>query len=127
MILYTVSEGTSNQLYRLTTDADTIVPESNVILLPLIADMDLLCSGDDFIEVTNDRITLSLRHSNDARHKSWIEKERFPSGNRMSANKRVLRNNRISTNGAASGDGPVCLHSGRMESAKTFQILLHGC
>lgn len=60
---------------RLFAYADAVVPESNIIFLPLIAHMDLLCSRDDFIEIADNGIALSLWNTNNTSHKTRIEEQ----------------------------------------------------
>ena len=73
------------------THADAIVPVRNVVLLPLEADVKLLCSGDDLVEIPNNGITFGLGYSNNGLDKAWVEEERLPPRHRVSANDWMLR------------------------------------
>ena len=55
--------------------ADAVVPEGNIISLPLITDMNFLCGRDDFIEVAYDRVALSLGDPDNAGDESGVEEQ----------------------------------------------------
>ena len=77
MILFAVRPRQIAQQSR-TTYADTVVPERNIILLPLEADIDFLGSGDEFVEIANDSVGFSFGNTDDVCHKARVEKYRFP-------------------------------------------------
>ena len=56
------------------THADTVVPEGNVILLPLEPNLDLLSRSDKLVQITDDRSSLCLRNANYIRDESckWL-------------------------------------------------------
>ena len=91
---------------------DTIVPESNVVLLPLIANMDLLCGSDNLIEVADDGITFSLGDTDNASPKAGDEEQRLSTSNRVCSDKRVLCDHRVSADRATKGSRSSGLHVG---------------
>lgn len=78
-----------------------VIPERNVIFLPLETDMELLCSSNDLIEIPNDGITLSLGDPNNRFYEAWIEEERFPARHRMGTDNRMFGNDRLATHWAS--------------------------
>lgn len=74
MVLHLVSHAKDNEQPVALAYTDAVVPNSNIILLPLISDVDLLRGGNDFVEVPNDGIAFRLRDADDARDKARIEK-----------------------------------------------------
>lgn len=57
------------------TDTDAVVPESDVVLLPLEADMNLLSGGDDCVEIADDGVTLCLWYANNSGDKAGVEEQ----------------------------------------------------
>lgn len=82
------------------TYGDTIVPEGNIILLPLKTDMELLCCGNDLVEIPNDGITFCLWDADDLGDEAWVEEQRLPAGDRVCTNEWMLCNDRIATHRA---------------------------
>ena len=76
---------TKPKFEKMSTYADTVVPECYVVLLPLKTDMNLLSSGNDFIEILDNRVTFRFRDSHNACDKTRIEKQRLPASDGMSA------------------------------------------
>ena len=60
------------------TYADTVIPEGNIILLPLEADIGFLGSGDEFVQIIDDSVGFSFGDADNVCHKARIEKHRFP-------------------------------------------------
>ena len=60
------------------TYADTVIPERNIILLPLEADIDFLGSGDEFVKIVDDSVGFSFRDADDVCYKARVEEHRFP-------------------------------------------------
>jgi hypothetical protein len=87
--------------------------------------MSLLCGRDDFVEVGDDVVTLGFGNAHDLGHETRIEEHRLPSGNGMSANKRVLGNHRLAAHRSAQFTGSIGLHLRRMKRSESFQVLLH--
>ena len=111
----------------LPTYTDTIVPESDIVLAPLVANMEFLSCGDDFIEVSNDGIAFRLGHSDNGFHETRVEEERFPAGNRIDADDWVLSDDRLTAKGTIQGAGTIGLDFGRVQCCQALQILLHRC
>ena len=52
------------------TNANTVVPEGNVVLLPLKPDMDFLSRSDQLVQQMNNCICFCLWNANNFRHKA---------------------------------------------------------
>lgn len=72
--------------------------------------MDFLGCRDDFSEVPDNSIALSLRDTNDLRYEARVEEERIPSGDWMGTDERVFGRDWITTNRPAKSACVVCLH-----------------
>jgi hypothetical protein len=110
---------------RFYTYADSVVPESNIILLPLETDVVLLSSRGELIEIVDYSIRLRFRDSNNSSDKARIEEYGLPSGNGICAYERMLGHNWLTTHCTAQSVGSICLDMCRMQGFKTFQVLLH--
>ena len=53
------------------TYADTVVPEGNVILLPLEPNVDLLSRSNKLVEIFNDGVSFCFRNANNIRDEPW--------------------------------------------------------
>ena len=60
------------------TYADTVVPERNIVLLPLEARMDLRGSGDELVKIVDDSVRFSFGNADNVCHKARVEEYRFP-------------------------------------------------
>lgn len=54
-----------------TTHAYTVVPEGDVILLPLKSNMDLLSRGNQLIQIVNDCVGFCFRNANYIRDETY--------------------------------------------------------
>ena len=81
------------------TYADTVVPERNIVLLPLEADMDLLGSRDELVEIVDDSVGFSFGDADNVCHKARVEEYRFPPCDWVRADQWMLRDNWLSTDG----------------------------
>ena len=75
--------------------ADTIIPEGDVVLLPLQTDVEFLSGRDHLIEVANDSVALDLGNANNGLDEAWIEEQRLPAGYRVRSDNGVLRDDRF--------------------------------
>jgi len=107
------------------TYTNAVIPESNVILLPLEANMELLGSRDDLAEIANNRIALSLGNSNYRFDETWIEEERLPARHGMCTDNGMLCDDCLTTHWTSECTRSFCLKLGRMQCSKTFEICLH--
>lgn len=73
MILYTVRNW--NSICTGITNTDAIIPESDIVLLPLEANMDLLGRRDDLFEIADDGVTLCFRYANNSGDEAGVEEE----------------------------------------------------
>lgn len=60
------------------TYADTVVPERNIVLLPLEARMDLRGCGDELVKIVDDSVGFSFGNADNVCHKARVEEYRFP-------------------------------------------------
>ena len=60
------------------TYADTVVPERNIVLLPLEAGIDLLVGGDELVKIVDNSVGFSFGDANNVCHKARVEEYRFP-------------------------------------------------
>lgn len=102
-----------------------VVPESNVVLVPLEADVRLVGRGDDLVEVRDDVVTLNLGNADNLGHEAGVEEQRLPSGDGVHADERVLSDDRLATDGAAHLLGAIGLHLGRVKGSQALEVLLH--
>ena len=100
MVLRKVSSCESKLLFQ--TYRDAIVPESDVVLLPLKTNVKFLRCGDDFIQISNDGVALGLRHAHDLGDEARVEEKRLPASHRMGTYKRMLCSDGVTTNSAPS-------------------------
>jgi len=107
------------------TYAGTIVPKSNVALVPLESDLNLGRGGHNLVKQTDDVVALRLRNSNNFSDKSRVEEEAFPSGDWVCANKRVRSGHRLTTHRATELTSALGLHVGRVNGSERLEILLH--
>lgn len=70
--------------------ANSVVPESYIVLLPLVANVDFLGGRDEFIEVADDRGALSHGNADDGCDKARVEEDGFPASDRIRTDQRVL-------------------------------------
>lgn len=75
MVLYTVSNVAHTDYATFNPYADAVIPEGNIILLPLVADVNLLRCADDLVQVADNGVTFSLGDSNDAGDEARIEEQ----------------------------------------------------
>lgn len=55
--------------------ANAIVPEGNVVILPLEPNMNLLSRGDQFVQIVHDRIGFCFGNSNYIRDETYEHSE----------------------------------------------------
>ena len=60
--------------------ADTVIPERDIVLLPLEADVDFLRGGHEFVEVTHDGVTFGFGYADDCGDEARVEEDGFPAG-----------------------------------------------
>ena len=107
------------------TYTDTVVPERNIVLLPLEMCMNLLSSGDEFVEIIDDCIRLGFGNADDSSDKARVEKYRLPPSDRVRADNWMFGYDWFATDRTTEGIRTISLDLGRMQSFKSFEILLH--
>ena len=80
-----------------TAYGDAVVPEGNIVLLPLEANMKLLCRSNNFVQVSNDGITLGLGDADNLGDEAWVKEQRLPAGDRVCTDKWMLCDDRIAS------------------------------
>ena len=99
---------------RSTVICDPVVPESNIILVPLEADVELLRRGDDLVEVRDDHVALDLWDPYNTGNESWVEEEGLPFCDWVGADQRVFGDDGIPSYRPACGEGAIGLDLGRV-------------
>lgn len=80
------------------TYADTVVPECNVVLVPLETHMQFLSRGNDVVEVRENRVALPLGYSHNLCDKARVEEQCLPASDGVRANEWVLGGHGVATN-----------------------------
>lgn len=79
------------------THSGSIVPNRDIILVPLEPRVHLLSCRNNFCEVSDDSIAFGLRDSHDLCDEARIEKQTVPASDRVCPDERMFCGNRIST------------------------------
>jgi len=85
----------------------------------------LLSRGDDLVEESDDGITLGLWDTNNLGDKAWVEEKRFPAGDGVRADQRMLCNDWVTTKRTTKSAGSFSLNLSGMKRCQPFQVFLH--
>lgn len=107
------------------TYANSVVPECHIVLLPLVANVDLLGGSNNLVEIADNRIALRFGNAHDSCDESRVEEDRLPSGDRVCTYQWVLCYYRVTANRTTEVMRSICLDLCRVQSLKSFQVLLH--
>jgi len=107
------------------TYSDAVVPESDIMLVPLESHMSLLGSRNDFVEIADDMVGFRFGNTDNLSDETWIEEERLPSRDRVGADERMLGDYCLATDRATQLTSTFGLHLSGVKGGKALQILLH--
>jgi hypothetical protein len=60
---------------RVSTHGDAVVPECDIVLVPLEPGMQFRRGGHDLVEIRDDVIGLSLRDADNLGYEAWVEEQ----------------------------------------------------
>jgi hypothetical protein len=104
---------------------DSVIPEGDIVFVPLEPSMVLRRGSDDLIEKGDDVVALGLGDADNLGDEAGIEEEGLPSGDRMCADEWVLGGDSITTDGPAEVSRALSLKFGGVDGGEAFEILLH--
>lgn len=87
----------------------SVVPNRNVVFVPLEPHMCLLSCGDELVEIPHDSVTLGFRYAHDLRDEAGIEEDRLSACYRIDSDQWVLCGDWFATDRSASGARARCL------------------
>lgn len=104
---------------------DSVIPEGDIVLVPLKPSMVFRRGSDDLIEKGDDVVALGLGNADNLGNEAGIEEERFPSGDRVCADEWVLGGDGFTTNGPAEVSRALSLKFSGVDGSEAFEVLLH--
>lgn len=91
---------------------NSVVPECHIMLSPLESYMRFLGCCDEFVEIADDGITLSLGDPNNFGHKTRVEENRLPPSHGIDSDEWMLSRHRFSAYRSPASSRVVRLHVG---------------
>lgn len=104
---------------------DAVIPEGDVTSLPLEPGVQLGAGADNLIEERDDVVGFRLGHTNNLGHEARVKEQRFPAGDRVSADQWMLGGDGLATDGAAQVARTLCLEVGGVQRSDGLKVLLH--
>lgn len=104
---------------------DSVVPEGDVVLLPLEAHECFLGGADYVVQVFDNCVALQLGNADNMSDESWVEVERLPAGHGVGANEWVLSDDWVTSDWSSGGLRAIGLNLRRVKSRQRLKILLH--
>ena len=104
---------------------DSVIPEGDIVLVPLEPSMVLRRGGDDLIEKGDDVVALGLGNADNFGNEAGVEEEGLPSGDRVCADEWVLGGDGFTTNRPAEVSRALSLKFSGVDGSETFEVLLH--
>lgn len=98
-----------------TTYRDPVVPDRNIIFIPLETGMHLLSGCNNIGEVFDDGVALGFGYAHNLGHESRVEEQCVPAGDRVRADERVFSGYRVPANRSTKRSRVVGLHVCRVQ------------